>query len=239
MLSFLTLPRIRDVFNGAMHIFYPRLCVACGKNMPPSNVCFCFGCRGQLAPTDMHHRKENEFTERFWGILPIQTGSAMYFFHRRSPIQRALHQLKYENKPHIGQQLGREWGRKLLSSSLYGDIDAIVPIPLHPDRERQRGYNQSALFAQGLSEILDVPVADRALRRRQAGASQTRKKRLERFENVSDRFEVNQVHALKGKHILLVDDVLTTGATIGSCGELILALPDTRLSLTTIAIAMR
>jgi ComF family protein len=116
-------------------------------------------------------------------------------------------------------------------------LEGIVPVPLHPKRERERGYNQSAMFAQGLSEILNVPVLSKSLLRKTFTNTQTKKKRMERFQNVGDVFVVEQQHRIKGKHLLLVDDVLTTGATLEMCGQALLDITGTRLSLATIAIA--
>ncbi len=187
----------------------------------------------------MHLLRENEFTQRLWGRLPLLSGAAFFYFTRKSPVQRALHLLKYHNKPEVGLKIGREFGRKLLESATFQSIDAIVPVPLHISKQRTRGYNQSAMFAQGIAEALEIPVLEQALLRRQFTDSQTRKKRLERYDNVGGVFAVTQPAALEGKHLLLVDDVLTTGATLEVCGNALLSVPSTRLSSVTIAIAMK
>lgn len=189
--------------------------------------------------SDMHLDLENEFTRRLWGRLPLVAGAAFFYFSRQSKVQRTLHELKYRNNPEIGRKLGVEFGRKLHQVEQYRTVDAIVPVPLHPKKQRSRGYNQSTLFAQGIAEILGVPVLEQALKRRQFTGSQTRKRRLERHTNVDQVFEVAQPHAIQGKHILLVDDVLTTGATLEECGAALLSVPSTRISSVTIAIAMK
>ncbi len=187
----------------------------------------------------MYTERENEFTRRLWGRLPLQSGAAFFYFSRHSPVQRALHQLKYHNNPEVGKKIGIEFGQKLRETEQYKTVEAIVSVPLHPDKERARGYNQSAMFAQGIAEALHVPVLDQVLRRREFTSTQTRKRRLERHTNVNQVFAVAQPQAIRGKHILLVDDVLTTGATLEECGTALLSVPSTQLSSVTIAIAMK
>lgn len=162
----------------------------------------------------------------------------MYYFNRRSPIQYALHKLKYKNQPDIGQRIGRQLGLLLATSPLFESVEAIVPVPLHPKKERSRGYNQSAMLAAGISDTMHVPVLSGILIRQQFADSQTRKKRMERFHNVSEAFVLKKPERVQGKHILLVDDVLTTGATLETCGNALLKAPGIQISMATIAIAM-
>lgn len=220
-------------------LLYPQLCVSCQRTLPAFATCFCFTCRSKLDPTLHHLEEDNEFTQRFWGRLSLCGGAAMYFFHKKSPIQRALHALKYRNKPETGVKIGREFGRILLKNPAFAEADGIVPVPLHPHKERERGYNQSAVFAKGLSDALGIPVWDGILKRQAFTKTQTTKGRLERFENVGTVFALQHAKTIADKHLLLVDDVLTTGATLEACGELLLSLPNTRLSMATIAIAMQ
>ncbi len=234
-----SLPSPLEIVRGFLHLAYPQLCVACEADTAAGNACFCLTCRSKLSPAHMYQQQENEFTERFWGRLKLEGAASMYYFQRKSPIQRALHQLKYQNQPQIGMQIGREFGRQLLQSPIFQSVDGIIPVPLHPRKERSRGYNQSMMLARGLAETMHVPVLSGALVRPLFTSTQTRKKRMERFENVGDVFAIEHAERLSGKHLLLVDDVLTTGATMETCGQLLLALPQTRLSMATIAIAMR
>jgi ComF family protein len=237
-MSYLT--PFRALFDGLTHLIYPNLCVACGKDVPPNSICFCMPCRHRLAETTMHRNgSDNEFTQRLWGRLPLSAATSMYYFYKKNPIQRALHQLKYKNRPDVGLKIGREMGRLMLESVDFQSIDAIVPVPLHPAKERLRGYNQSLLFAEGIGISLGIPVRADLLVRKTFTASQTRKKRLERHKNVNDMFVVEDKSQLYGKHFLLVDDVLTTGATLEICGRALLQAPQTRISAATIAIAMK
>lgn len=233
------LPSFKEMYGGLLHLLYPNLCVGCDADLPAADYCFCIRCLNRLQPTDMHEHRENEFTDRFWGRLQMESGAAMYYFNRKSPVQRALHRLKYQNQPDVGVRIGRRFGQLLSQSPHFAGIQAIVPVPLHRQKERQRGYNQSAMLAQGLSDSMRVPLLSDSLARNTHTASQTRKKRMERFENVSAVFTVKQPEKIQGKHLLLVDDVLTTGATLEACGKALLEVPGARLSLATIAIAMK
>ena len=233
----LEVPSLKELCIGLMHLLYPNLCVGCQADLPAESDCFCLGCRRQLQVTNMHTEIENAFTERFWGQIPLARGAAMYAFQRRSPIQRALHQLKYKNQPDVGVRIGRRFGYMLARAGTFQSVQAIIPVPLHPEKERQRGYNQSAMFAQGLAEVLALPVLVNCLVRRHLASSQTRKKRMERFDNVREGFTLQGPERIQGKHLLLVDDVLTTGATLEACGRVLLEAPGVRLSMATIAIA--
>lgn len=235
----LQIPAWKDLCSGLLHLLYPNLCVGCGLDLPSTRYCFCIRCQHRLQPADMYLQVENEFTDRFWGRLPVESGAAMYYFSRKSPVQRALHHLKYKNQPDIGVRIGRRFGQLLAMSPLFQSIEAIVPVPLHWKKERQRGYNQSAMLARGIADALRLPVLPDVLLRQQFSDSQTRKKRMERFENVRTVFTVQRPDRIRGKHLLLVDDVLTTGATLEACGQVLMETPDVRLSMATIAIAMR
>lgn len=239
MQNLLKIPGLRSLGEGFLHLLYPKLCVACDEDLPAGKSCFCFSCRLKLDPANMHLQYNNEFTDRLWGQIRIESGAALYYFTRKSPIQQALHQLKYHDKPDVGIKLGRELGSLLSQSPCFNTIDLVVPVPLHPRKEQLRGYNQSAMFAEGIAEAMDLPCLTRALVRRVFAESQTKKKRLDRFDNVDESFAVVRPERLQNKHILLVDDVLTTGATLESCGRTILSIPGTKLSMATIAIAVK
>lgn len=234
-----TIPTLHQLVSGFVHLLYPHLCVACGADLLSRGYCFCLRCKSKLSPTEMHESQENEFTERLWGRLKIESGTAAYYFSQQSPVRMAIHHLKYKNKPEIGWMIGRELGQKLHKSNLFRSVEGIVPVPLHPQKERARGYNQSAAFGRGLSEAMGVPLFEKALVREAHTETQTKKKRMERFQNVGEAFAVANQDLLQNKHLLLVDDVLTTGATLELCGQAILSMPGTKLSCATIAMATR
>ena len=218
-------------------LFYPRLCLACErKDIPPKQI-LCISCEAKLPRTNFHLFQENEFTQRFWGRISLEAASALYFFEKESKAQTLIHNLKYKGKQKVGVMLGQVLGDLLKDSPHYQDIDVIIPIPLHRKKERQRGFNQSDVFAQGLSDSMGIPWQRDVLIRTTYTSSQTKKSRKERFENVVQAFHVLQPEKIKGKHILLVDDVFTTGATLEAGAVKILEVPDTKISLATIAFA--
>lgn len=175
--------------------------------------------------------------ERFWGRVLLQRATTAFSFSKGGLLQHLIHQLKYENKPQIGQELGKMYGAMLKEDPFWQAIDYIVPVPLHPKKKHQRGYNQAAMWAIGLSETLGVDWTEEYLIRSDYTTSQTKKTRMERFQNVEDAFFVPNPTAIEGKHLLIVDDVLTTGATLEACALKLLEVPNVRVSVACIALA--
>ena len=224
-------------FYDLRDLFFPNFCAACEQHPPLGNEVLCLQCRNRLPQTAMHRMPENRFTDRFFGRVYLQTGAALYHFREGNGVQQLIHRLKYGNRPQLGQALGRYYGRMLREEKIYADIDLIIPVPLHPIRERQRGYNQSDWFAKGLAETMQRPHLSDGLRRTKHSKSQVRKSATERLTTMLNAFEVNRQRMLRGRHVLLVDDVLTTGATLEACASQLLKLPGTKVSMATIAIA--
>ncbi len=225
-------------WNDFLSLFFPLLCLLCRHNQRNRDQPLCLACQAKLSPTNLHLYPENEFTDRFVGRIPLETAAALYYFTKTSKIQTLLHLLKYGDRPMIGVQLGRWYGHLLKEQSLFSTIDLIIPVPLHPIRARQRGYNQSTQFAIGLSEALHIPYRTGVLERHIYTPTQTGKNRVERLENVLTAFQLKEKELIEGKHILLVDDVLTTGATLEACALQLLEVPNVKISMATIAIAM-
>ena len=223
---------LTDLFD----LFFPHLCLACGANQLQRKEILCFSCKRKLPETGMHTMKENRFTDRFYGRIYVQAAAAMYHFKEGNQVQHLIHQLKYQGRSRVGLKLGQDYGKLLSTSPFFTDIDVIVPVPLHPTKERKRGYNQSDHFAMGLSKTMDKPWLKKGLKRITYGESQTNMNRAERYENVMQSFKVGKASDLQGKHVLLVDDVLTTGATLEACSIKILEVPNTKVSMATIAI---
>ncbi len=224
-------------WSSFTHLLYPQLCVACNAALTTSaNQCFCFKCRAEVDHVDFDYQ-QNEVLDRLWGRVHLESAASLYYFKKKSPVQWALHHLKYGNQPEIGKRLGRLLGQKLLKSPCFQGIDGIVPVPLHPLKERLRGYNQSMAFALGLAESMQAPVLGRVLVRNTFTDSQTRKHRSDRFESVGEVFSIVRPDQVKGKHLLLVDDILTTGATIEFCGNALLQAEGVRVSVAMIAVA--
>lgn len=218
-------------------LFYPNLCIACGFRHPPRKSLLCTNCRINLPRADHLSSLENELSERFWGRVPIHSAAAMFRFTKGGKVQRLLHRLKYQGRKEIGLLLGEWFGRDLRISPWFNEVQAVVPVPLHPRKEHIRGYNQSDLFAQGIANSMEIPWLKNGLRRTIFTETQTRKGRLERFGNVETVFEVKQQSQLIGKHVLLVDDVVTTGATLEACTRSLLNVPGVKVSIGAIAMA--
>ncbi len=223
--------------NDLLYLLYPHLCLACGKNAPPHNKDICTECEATLPLSHFHKEKENPFTEKFWGRVDLQTGTSMYLFTKQSRVAHLIHNFKYKGKKEIGISLGRRYGYTLKRESHFEGIDCIVPVPLHWRKQRMRGFNQSEMFGNGLSESLGVPCIKNGLERLNFTDSQTKKSRLERLKNIDGVFSVKKPKLLEGKHILLVDDVLTTGATLEVCALELLKVKGTKVSMATIATA--
>lgn len=223
--------------EGVLALIYPKLCLACEEKTPTKDNIICASCEFRLSKTDYHLSKENEFTLRFWGRVNIENGTALYHFVKGGKVQQLIHHLKYRGKSQVGIKLGDYYGKILKAIPDYQKIDAIVPVPLHPKKLHQRGYNQSDLIAKGLSNAMGIPWIKDGLKRISMTDTQTEKTRLERFENVSKVFVLDNSTAVAGKHVLLVDDVMTTGATLEACTNKLLSLNNTKVSLLTLAIA--
>jgi len=226
-----------DLFRDFIALLYPNLCLACSEKVPIPKDIICVQCNYRLPYTNFLDHSENLLTDRFWGRIEVEAAAAMFYFTKGGIVQKLIHNLKYRGKTKVGVYLGESYGRKIQTSKFFKDIDVIVPVPLHYTKHRKRGFNQSTKFANGLSKSLGIPVLPHALLRSSNLSSQTIKTRLERLENVLGSFELAEKNTLADKHILLVDDVVTTGATLEACAIKILELPNTKVSIATIAIA--
>lgn len=220
-------------------LFYPRLCESCNNALLIHEDTICTLCLTRLPQTKFHTQAENPVTRTFWGRVVIENAASMFYFQKGSNIQHLVHKLKYKGKYNIGIYFGKLYGHQLAKTELFGAIDYIVPVPLHPKREKKRGYNQSYMFAKGLSESMKRPVDIKTLIRTTASETQTKKTRFRRWENVKEIFTVTNFSHMENKHILLVDDVLTTGATIEACANKLSVIPGIRISVVSIACSVK
>ena len=227
--------KIQKLGKDFSSLFFPKLCLACRKKSIEKNI-ICVSCELKLPETNYHLNKENTVAERFWGRIPIEYAAAMYFFSKNTVTQELIYQLKYASKPQVGSVLGEHYGMQL-KNSMFDEVDCIIPVPLHSVREYKRGYNQSSKIAQGLSISMEKPWYNDAVIRTVNTMTQTKKTKADRFENVKKAFEVSKPHLLKGKHILLVDDVITTGATLEAFALKVLEIEDIKISIVALGVA--
>lgn len=226
---------VKSAFSDLLHLFFPHNCVGCGSDILGEQHMLCLHCLSQLPSTNFFNQPANPVEAAFYGRLPIRNGAAAYFFTKNSLIQHLIFQLKYRGNKEIGFYLGKMLGRLLLDSDRYREVDAMVPLPLNPRKEKKRGYNQATQICNGIAEVFDKPVVEDVVIRKVYTETQTHKGRISRWENMDGVFAIKDPSQLQGKHILLVDDIITTGATLEACGAEILKIPATTLSVATLA----
>ncbi|MGN0033141.1 MAG: ComF family protein [Candidatus Limimorpha sp.] len=219
------------------NLFFPEVCASCGTLLLKGEETVCLSCRYLLPKTGYELNPLNPLARAFFGQMPFKMVTSEFFFSKGGKVQRLIHGLKYDGCKENGIFLGRETGKSLKNAPAFNTIDYLVPIPLHPKKERKRGYNQSRVIAEGINAETGIPIAERCLVRKVHTATQTKKSREERWENVKDIFEVADTERFKYKHVLLIDDVLTTGATLLSAGKALLEVEGILISAATVACA--
>jgi ComF family protein len=225
------------IFSDFVRLFYPNLCMVCHNDLADGESVICTSCLYHIPRTKYWNFADNPVAKIFWGRVFIQNACSFFFFTKGSRYRKLLHHLKYSGRPEVGFVLGKEFGFELNKVGFYRNIDFIVPVPLHSKRLKKRGYNQAEEIAKGLQESMKVSVSNDNLIRIGYTETQTRKSRTERVKNVSNAFKLKDPQLFKGKHILIVDDVVTTGATLEECASIVLEAEDTKVSIVTLAYA--
>jgi len=224
------------LFHNFFALFYPHSCHSCGESLVSNEDCICTTCKIKLPFTFYSKEKENKLTQFFWGRMPVESGAALLYFQKGGNVQHLIHQFKYKGYQEIGNLLGLMLGAELKESQYYQGLDVVVPVPLHPAKMKTRGFNQSEVFGGGLAEALGIKQVSDGLVRVISTSTQTKKTRFKRWENVKTVFEINNPNQFENKNILLVDDVVTTGATLEACANMLLQIKGTKLWLATIAV---
>ena len=229
---------LKEIKESVLHLLFPHVCTGCSSDLLSKDSVLCMRCVEAMPETQFELHTGNPAEKIFWGRLPITTASAQFYFTKESLMQHLMHQLKYKGNKELGIQLGRIMGEQLKKSGKF-QVDALIPLPLFPAKERKRGYNQATLLCQGMAGAMQVPVLDNVITRPQHTETQTQKGRIERWKNMEGKFVLTDRTAIQNKNILLVDDVVTTGATLEACGNELLQAENVKLSIATLCIASR
>ncbi len=229
---------ISELKQGIAHLFYPVLCEGCKQPLVAPETILCISCLLEMPQTKYHNLPNNDTALLFAGRIPFINATTYAWFTNDGLLQLLLHGLKYKGKKEIGVFLGQQFALSLLDTDWIHTIDLIIPVPLHPKKKAIRGYNQSMMIANGISNILKKPATEEILFRIKHTESQTNKSRTERLKNMEGAFKINPLKELKNTHILLCDDVLTTGATLEACANILLLQENIKISIATVGIAV-
>lgn len=229
----------KEIKESLLQLVFPHICAGCGSDLLNEESQLCIRCLTALPETNFNLHANNPMEKIFWGRLPLVSATAQFYFTKESLIQHLMHQLKYKGNKELGLQLGRLMGSGLKETNRFNSIDALIPLPLFPKKEKRRGFNQATILCDGISEILNIPILKNTIIRTHHTDTQTKKGRMERWQNIEGKFELLNHASIENKHILLVDDVVTTGATLEACGSILLQADNLRLSIATLCFASR
>ena len=219
---------IKEIFN----VFYPEICVCCKNQLTTNEKTICITCRHDLPVTNFTDEKDNLVEKTFYGRVPVLEATSLFYFLKKGKVQQLIHELKYNNQQQIGTFIGDWLSEKILNSNRFKTIDCIIPVPLHKKKQQQRGYNQLTTFGQSLCQKLNIPFYEHVLTKTTSTKTQTKKLRFDRWKNAEHQFKIQNIELIENKHILIIDDIITTGATLEAC---ILSLKNVKNSTISIA----
>jgi ComF family protein len=225
------LPLVKE---SLLHFFFPHICEGCGTDIISREHYLCVQCLNRLPLTDYHLYAGNPVEKVFWGRIPLAGATAQYYFTKHSLIQQLMHQVKYKGNKELAFYLGKIMGQQLAASNRFIYTDGLIPLPHFPDKEKKRGFNQATVLSQGIASVLNKPVLNDVVCRSIHTETQTKKNRIERWQNMENGFALIHGQAIENKHVVLVDDVITTGATLEACGRVILQVDTARLSIASL-----
>lgn len=228
---------MKNLLASIGQLLFTNLCICCQGYLSQQEKFICDFCEFELPRFESFEQKDNAVAKKFWGSIKTDVATAYLTYGKGGAVQRLMHELKYRGNRELGIEMGKWLGWALNKNDLLANVDVLIPIPLHNKRQRERGYNQAELLCRGLHEVTQIPVASDAVTRERYNVTQTKKKRYERYINAKELFRVNTPELLENKHVLLIDDVITTGSTMISCGEVLLDVKGLRLSLASLAVA--
>ena len=228
---------VTSLFDDFISLIYPKICLGCNNPLLKHEQCICSICQFHIPKTNHFKTRDNNLQKLFWGKVQLNHAAALYEFVKDSPLQKMIHALKYEENKEVGIYLGKQIAYEIGESVFLKNIDYIITVPLHPKKEKLRGYNQSMCIAKGIQEIMKTEIDSTTLQRTVDTESQTKKNKYSRWENVGEVFQITDEEKLKNKHILVIDDVVTTGSTLESCVSILQQIKGIKVSIVTIAIA--
>lgn len=223
-------------FTEIKNLFYPNICQSCSLVLTTNENTICTSCLFELPLTDYLKNKNNAIEKKFYGRIKIENATSLLFYHNKGIVKELIHNLKYKGQEKIGSFLGNWLGKEMGKYNFAKDIDYIIPVPLHKKRLQKRGYNQVTKFGERLAYHLNKPLKENLLFRKLTNFTQTKKSRLDRWKNVKEIFSVSDISLLENKHILLIDDIITTGATLESCANVLLKARNVRISIVVMAV---
>lgn len=227
--------QIQSSLTDFVHLFFPHVCTGCGSDILGNHHQLCLRCLSELPVTNFFSQPGNSVEKRFYGRMPVRNAGSGYFFTKDSLLERLIYELKYKGNKDMGFYLGRLLGKFLADNNRFEEVEVLIPMPLNPRREKKRGYNQATILCNGIASVWKKPVIEKAAERKVYTETQTRKGRIARWENMEGVFAVADASAIQNKHILLVDDVITTGSTLEACGTELLKVSGTTLSIAALA----
>ncbi|WP_346236060.1 ComF family protein [Niabella insulamsoli] len=225
--------------DALLHIFYPHICAGCGSDILPATSQLCVSCIHQLPITGFENQPDNPIEKKLTGRIAFGKATAQLYFDKLAPIQQMMHAFKYRGNKELGHQLGLIMGNQLFQSNRFRYMEALIPLPLHENKQRKRGYNQAAILCHGIAEILKIPVLTDVVTRSEATDSQTKKNAIERWDNMKGKFVLNDATSIENKQVLLVDDVITTGATLEACANALAAAAGVGIHIATLCCASK
>jgi ComF family protein len=229
---------VKEIKDSFLHFIFPHVCTGCGSDLLQKESMLCMRCMEALPETNFEYHPGNPVEKIFWGRLTLVSGTAQFYFTKESLMQQLLHEFKYKRNQELGWQLGKIMGSQLKKANRF-TADALIPLPLFPAKEKKRGYNQATILCRGISESMNIPVLDQIITRHQHTETQTTKSRIDRLKNMEGKFILTNPGAIQGKHLLLVDDVVTTGATLESCANELLKAYNVSISIATLCVSNR
>lgn len=229
---------VKEWRDALVHLFYPSLCFGCNNDILQSEQFLCLDCHASLGHTQFEIIRKNPVEKRYWGRVDLSFASSTFFYLHKTPIQEIIHHIKYRNAAELGRYMGEIQGIRAMTLLKDFETELLIPMPLHPKKEYRRGYNQATLLCEGIKKTTGIHYNEKVLVRNEDTKTQTKKSRIERWNNVSSVFEIADHQSIENKHVVLVDDVITTGASTEACATVLLQHGAKTVGLCSLAFTL-